>query len=123
MCRAKELSDTLVNIIDEIQEETKKFSDKLSNIDLMQSDILHKIELETFNASEGYKLCKLLKNTLEERRDIKNECDALRVLNDRLYGSEIPKQIRSINRNVISFKEGMVKRRYVPRVLKNIMKD
>lgn len=44
-----------------------------SRIDLELSDLYHFIENHTFNASEGYKLCKRIKDLRIERRRIKNE--------------------------------------------------
>lgn len=53
MCKAKEITNKLFGILDEIDGINTTFNDDLSTYDKMTSDILHKIELTNFNASEG----------------------------------------------------------------------
>ena len=51
----------------------KLLSSQLSAVDKEIVDIYHYIEVTNFNACEGYKACKQLKNALIARRQIKNE--------------------------------------------------
>ena len=56
-----------------IDENMSDISDRLSEVDLELSDMLHYIEFHKFSACEGYKLCKKLQQILDRRRVIKNE--------------------------------------------------
>lgn len=52
-----------------------------SKIDREISDILHYIEFYSFNACQGYKLAKELKELRLKRRDIKNQLEAIDIIN------------------------------------------
>lgn len=52
-----------------------------SNLDKQISDILHFIEFEKFSASEGFKLCKALKELRLKRRAVKNELEIINIIN------------------------------------------
>lgn len=80
MCRAKEYSEQLKNIFQSIKEDVAQTTVKLSQIDLKESDVLHCIEFGIFNACEGYKICKILKEIRTERRKIKTELETLYML-------------------------------------------
>lgn len=77
MCKAKELSKELLELIDKIQNEKSNLCKELSQYDLATDSILHKIELGNFNACEGYKLCKELQQIRKNRRRIKYELDPM----------------------------------------------
>lgn len=62
-------------IKNELVKKRKGLFEDLSSIDKNISDIEHVIELAVCNASEGYKLYKMLKSNLSKRRIIKNEID------------------------------------------------
>lgn len=62
-----------VEIKNLIDENMSDISDRLSEVDLELSDMLHYIEFHKFSACEGYKLCKKLQQILDRRRVIKNE--------------------------------------------------
>lgn len=51
----------------------KLLSSQLSAVDKQIVDIYHYIEVTSFNACQGYKLCKQLQEALIARRQIKNE--------------------------------------------------
>lgn len=51
-----------------------------SRVDKEISDILHYIEFYSFNACEGYKLTKELKELRLKRRDIKNQLQAINII-------------------------------------------
>lgn len=58
---------------------------RLSEVDKEVVDIYHSIEDSNFNVCDGYKMYKLLRETLRERRDIKNELgDITDILNRRM---------------------------------------
>lgn len=91
-------------------------SERLSHVDLEITDILHYIEFYKFSASEAWKLCKMLQDTLDKRRNIKYECELYGLL-----GTQTCKNIadgrteRLFNRREIHT--------YKPRVLTELFKD
>lgn len=80
MCKAKDYSEQLLTIFNNINEDFKTLSNELSQADLSQQDILHMIENENFNASRGYELAKMIHDTRNKRREIKNELEPLNNL-------------------------------------------
>ena len=52
-----------------------------SKIDQEISDILHYIEFYPFSACDGYKLAKELKTLRLKRRDVKNQLEAINIIN------------------------------------------
>ena len=69
----------LFQSIDKRQEELSK---EQSVADSKQDEILHYIEIHNLNAATRCKVISLLKKVREERRQIKNELDAIRSLKD-----------------------------------------
>lgn len=66
-------------VLNGIKEETKH----LSELDKEEQDILHYIEFNDFNASDGYKICKVLKGVREQRRICKiklTEYDKIKLM-------------------------------------------
>jgi len=80
MCKAIGYSQDLLTVFNSINEEFNKLSHELSQSDLMEQDILHRIEKGGFNASEGYNLSKMLYLNRVERRKTKNELAPIRKL-------------------------------------------
>jgi hypothetical protein len=80
MCLAKDYSEDLLVIYDNIIAEFNKLNHELSQADLYEQDILHTIEKGKFNAADGYKLSKKLHDNRKRRREIKNELEPLGVL-------------------------------------------
>lgn len=90
MCKAKELTNNLFNASESIRVEWKNLHNRLSVADQKRSDIEHFIELNTnLNASQGYKAYKLLKEVLEERREVKNQIEELRPTLDFINGTHL----------------------------------
>lgn len=79
MKKAVEYSIQLLKILNNMEEDFEILSDKNSEIESMQQDILHKIESEKFNSVEGYYLAKKIKDIRIIRRGIKNEYEALLI--------------------------------------------
>lgn len=98
-----------VEIKNLIDENKSDISDRLSEIDLELSDMLHYIEFHKFSACEGYKLCKRLQEVLDRRRVIKNEMKAVQET-ERIYDPlSITDKIRHQN--------------YVPRILNTLFDE
>lgn len=60
-----------------IRQRRKELNSELSRIDKEISDIRHYIEFYPLSASKGYKMAKMLKDCLVDRREIKNEQEVL----------------------------------------------
>ncbi|MGI2709014.1 MULTISPECIES: hypothetical protein [Bacillus cereus group] len=57
-----------------------------SDVDLMQQDVLHIIEVESFSSVGGYHLAKRLKEIRSHRRQIKDDWELLFNANQKLKG-------------------------------------
>lgn len=93
MCKAKHYSEDLLTIYNNVISEFNKLVNELSQADLYEQDVLHMIENRNFNASEGYKLSKMLHDNRKKRREIKNELEPLKMLK----GSFIDTSIKALN--------------------------
>lgn len=80
MCKATEYAGQLINVFNNIGDERNRLSQKLSDLDLAEQDLLHKLEFEKFNIVQGYDLAKGLKDIRNTRRNVKNELRALEDL-------------------------------------------
>jgi len=120
MCKAKELSNNLLFLLDQIEKECKNYTKNYSQHDLMIEDILHKIEFDKFNAYEGYMLCKQLQNIRQERRIIKDELEPLQSLKNTIQNSNIRKTLERAKNNVVRIEKFKQSRIYRPKVLKNL---
>ena len=91
--------DTLLSAINQInqyEEQGEELSSKLSELDIKTQDILHYIENENFNASQGCILAKKIKELRIERRIIKNK---LQLLN--LFRTNSNKLVEKNNRKML----------------------
>lgn len=77
--------------IEQLKDIMKKISDRetflqkeLSKIDSEREDILHYIELSKYNAVQGWKLLKKLKEVSQRRRNIKEELGYLSSINSKI---------------------------------------
>ena len=86
--QGKSENDVVQDIIGDIEKNLAKLNEhqitltkRLSEADLKVTDVQHYIENNSFNASDGYKLCKLLQQILQERRGIKNSLRSIQRIN------------------------------------------
>lgn len=100
----------------EIKERRTELNHRLSMVDKEICDIRHYIEFYTFNASKGYKLCKMLKDKLIERREIKDE---LEVIN-RISLMPVGTICNGKGKGII---ENLQDKQYTPRVLSELFED
>lgn len=75
--KSTELFIELENVTFELRKQKQKLTSDLSIADKKKSDIEHYIEFYSLSASQGYKASKMLKDCLEERRQIKNELEVI----------------------------------------------
>ena len=64
--------NSFIEVLEQMCEEERQLAQEHSQADLKREEILHKIELTTFNASGGYKIAKELQRIQKERREVKN---------------------------------------------------
>jgi hypothetical protein len=91
-------------------------ADMHSKVDQEISDILHYIEFFSFNACEGYKLAKRLKELRLRRRDIKNQLEAIEIVNQHTCNMLTDGKTNKALCNIES-------KQYTPRVLKELFED
>jgi hypothetical protein len=120
MCKAKKLSNKMLDICNEIEIEAENLSKELSKYDLMEQDVLHMIESENFNAAEGYCLAKKLQDIRINRRNIKNEVQPIQTLV--IFIKSNKSKIENVRDNVnLQFHNLSTKNDYHPRILKEVV--
>ena len=87
--------------------------DMESEVDKEISDIMHFIEVNNFSASEGYKLCKAIKDLRLRRRKIKNELELINIVNMHTLNNVA---LGHTNKAIT----GLDKKQYIPRVLQEL---
>lgn len=87
----------------------------LSRIDQEISDIIHYIEFYNFSASNGYKLCKELKDLRLKRRDIKNQLEVIDIISNHCN----PLAEGKTNKAICDIEN----KQYTPRILKELFEE
>jgi len=77
MCKAKSYTTQLLEIYNNIDADINSLCKEEKMANLFDQDMLHMIENTNFNACDGYKLAKQLRENRIHRRKIKNELDTL----------------------------------------------
>ena len=86
------------------------------------TDILHIIELSSFNASEGYRYSRELQITLQRRREIKNEVASLRQLKQSLdSGNSVKENLVTMSKKIRKRNRIVLSKKYTPRVRSDLM--
>ena len=83
MC-VKELALELECVLNKIDKAYEDIKSEKRRLDLLREDILHFLEDDTFNASQGYKYAKAIQKIQNERRTISNEFYAIQALSDKI---------------------------------------
>ena len=76
----KELALELESVINKIEKAYDDIKNEKSRLDLLREDLLHFVEGNTFNASQGYKYAKALQKIQNERRIVSDEFKSIQVL-------------------------------------------
>ena len=87
--------------------------DMESEVDKEISDIMHFIEFNNFSASDGYKLCKAIKDLRLRRRKIKNELELINIVNVHTLNNVA---LGQTNKAIT----GLDNKKYAPRVLADL---
>lgn len=108
--------NTIFSSLEKNTKDLKSYKDKrihdLSIADQKITDINHYIEFNKLNACQGYKMSKLLQDTLKECREIKNELEILGQVNGF--------SMKSISNGKIKTACNIKQKKYKPRVLKEL---
>lgn len=111
----KEIKDKFQSLkkdIDDMASNKKILQSQLSLCDKEISDLEHYIEFNSFSASEGYKLSKMMQNILKKRRQIKKNLKVIEILQTQCGNISSQRTQRSL--------ENVEHQSYVPRVLNEL---
>lgn len=97
----------------DLQERNLYLKARLQEIELEIVDIEHAAEFYTLNASQGYKIYKMLHESRVERREVKNEMEKIKYIMNSSMNSAL---YNKISKSV----EGVNTKQYTPRVLKEL---
>ena len=100
-------------VTNELKERKTYLLEELSNIDLEIVDIEHAAEFYNLNASQGYKLYRLLHDSRVKRRGVKDE---LQKINFALGSSIGNLDLENLERSIL----GLDNRKYTPRINKEL---
>ena len=123
----KELALELENTINKIKKAYDDIKNEKSRLDLLREDLLHFVEGNTFNASQGYKYAKALQKIQNERRIVSDEFKSIQVLygkinmvKDKINEATL-QTINTVNKNEKIAELGLDA--YSPRILRNVNKE
>lgn len=120
MCKARNYSEQLLKIYNNINNDFISLNNELRQADLLEQDLLHTIEAGNFNAFQGYKLSKMIHDNRVKRRDIKNELDPLFRLKNNFVDVNV-NRLNTVSQQVIKRDERLTNltenQIYTPRVL------
>jgi len=123
MCKAKDYSEQLLEIYNNINLDVKRLTEEVRTANLFNIDMLHKIMNTNFNACEGYKLAKQIKENQLFRQQSKYELRTLIQL--KKYINANIKSLNQVHQEIINtdtnYKYNIENKVYYPRVLdKNV---
>lgn len=126
MC-VKDLVLELESIMNKIEKKNEELKSEKSRIDSIRNDLLHFIENDTFNASQGYKYAKALQKIQNERRIIGYELRAIQASKSKLrpLQGSIKEATRCTIKNINKFENltELGTDSYNPRILKSANGD
>lgn len=98
--------DFLTEFKNKCQKRNAYLNQELSKCDKALVDIEHKIEFSTFNAAEGYKLAKRLKDYRVRRRELKDEMEKIK------YVSELYNNVSHVQSSIAGMDNKNMKQEY-----------
>lgn len=99
MCQTYKYAVELKQLFNEISDEYNRLYLEIGKCDLKQQDLLHKIESSNFNAAQGYKLAKEIKELREKRREVKNDFTIIEMIKKDFvnrYNQQLSKVLDSV---------------------------
>ena len=119
MCKAINYTEQLLSIYDDINSDVKRLSEEVRTANLFNLDMLHKIMNTNFNACEGYKLAKQIKENQLSRQQSKYELRTLLQL--RKHVNANIKLLNQVHREIVdtdtNYKYNIENKVYYPRVI------
>ena len=120
MCLAEKYSNQFIDLCQEVTDEFNRVEKELSKMDLAEQDILHFIENENFNASQGFMYAKKLQEIRRDRRLVKKESATLKNLKDNFINKNYA-ELKTVSGAILKQEELLQKRindkKYNPRVI------
>lgn len=111
-----QIRDALVDTISAYENNEKL----IEELNAKQQDLLHRLEWSNFNASEGFKLARELKDIRVERRRCYNENEVLKPLYDYLSGKgKMKEQLDKIVGECRQAERRIESKKYTPRYSDN----
>lgn len=89
------------------------YSNQVRSADLALEDLLHKIEFTNVGVVDGYKLYKAVQSMRLRRRQYKDICTMLNLINQ----SGVVSSLNNLKDNFARFENGLENRKYTPRIL------
>lgn len=111
------------NFFEGIEQEHKELIEELTNKELEQQDLLHKLELNNINAVEITRVAVDLKKVRKERRIIKNDIERIKLIKnftDKYNNKFIGNEIKVLIKELYKLQKRQENRKYEPRILKNL---
>ena len=111
------------NFFEGIEQEHKELIEELTNKELEQQDLLHKLELNNLNAVEITRVAVDLKKVRKERRIIKNDIERIKLIKnftDKYNNKFIGNEIKVLIKELYKLQKRQENRKYEPRILKNL---
>ncbi|MEB8652276.1 hypothetical protein P4G96_26400 [Bacillus cereus] len=118
-CVTKRLQRILTEL-ESLESDLNEINQLRSNADLMQQDVLHIIEVESFSAARGYHLARRLKEIRNHRRQVKDEWELLFNVNQTLKG--VKSNVKRSLKNVTELQQRQKTRIYTLKKLGGDMK-
>ena len=116
------LIETFLNTVDQLSREYNWCEDKLVELDKLNQDYLHKLELENIGYEGRAKVATQIMHCRRERRECKDTIMVLKPLYDYVNsekGKSALNQIRAVLGQVRTAEKRMRDQTYIPRVLKD----
>ncbi|RYI30458.1 hypothetical protein EVU96_08580 [Bacillus infantis] len=105
MCLASKYIDQIEEMMNGVKKDMMHLRSKSSYYDKEISSIYHRLELNNFNACEGYYIAKNLKELVQKRRLVKIEYLRLESLHNSLKIQTIEKDIHGVRKVIDKSKE------------------
>lgn len=115
------LSEQLSSFYSKLPNQIERLKKEISLCDLETNDLLHLVELDNFNARDGFKHAKDLQITRKRRRECKDELEGLiEIVENLKVNRPFNHQVSAIEKLVKTRKEKIKMRGYQPRVRKDL---
>lgn len=114
-------SNLLYEAVQKVPEQIERLQKEISICEMEKNDILHLIELENCNASQGWTHFRDLQITLQQRRRLKDELASLNSFQDKMsVGRPMSEQAHTLHHLVKARTQVLKSRNYRPRVRQDL---